>query len=159
MQYKRMVEGAMRGVVRESLERVAAEGLPGQHHFYITFRTGFPGVRLSEALKARFPEDMTIVLQHQFWGLAVLRESFEVTLSFSGVQERLIIPFAAITGFVDPSVKFGLQFKPDHDAAEKTGVLPASKPPAATQPPAAVPDAPHHEGPAEVVALDAFRKK
>jgi hypothetical protein len=150
-QYDKMVERAMRTVVREALTRVATNGLPGQHHFYISFRTNFPGVRISDALHARFPEDMTIVLQHQFWGLAVHRESFEVTLSFSGVQEKLEIPFAAITGFVDPSVKFGLQFKPDPEAAERAGVLPA---------PAAKPAAaPAPEGQAEIVALDAFRKK
>ena len=148
-QYDKMVERAMRTVVREALTKVATSGLPGQHHFYISFRTGFPGVRISEALQQRFPEDMTIVLQHQFCSLAVHRESFEVSLSFSGVQEKLVIPYAAITGFVDPSVKFGLQFKPDMEAAEKLGVLaaPATKP------------APPHEGPAEIVALDAFRKK
>jgi len=149
-QYDKMVERAMRTVVREALTKVATDGLLGQHHFYISFRTTFPGVHISEALQARFPEDMTIVLQHQFWGLAVHRESFEVSLSFSGVQEKLVIPYAAITGFVDPSVKFGLQFKPDMDAAEKTGVLAAPSP---------KPAAPPHEGPAEIVALDAFRKK
>jgi len=148
-QYDKMVERAMRTVVREALTKAATNGLPGQHHFYISFRTGFPGVRISEALQQRCPEDMTIVLQHQFWGLAVHRESFEVSLSFSGVQEKLVIPYAAITGFVDPSVKFGLQFKPDMEAAEKMGVLAAPSPKPA-QP---------HEGPAEIVALDAFRKK
>jgi hypothetical protein len=162
-QYDKMVESAMRTVVRDALAKAATDGLPGQHHFYISFRTGFPGVHLSDALRARFPEDMTIVLQHQYWGLTVQPASFEVTLSFSGVQERLVIPFAAITGFVDPSVKFGLQFKPDPDAAETPGVRPASapKPAAATQqkPPPAAPAHPPHEGPGEVVALDAFRKK
>jgi hypothetical protein len=149
LQYDRMVEKAMRTVVRDALTRVAADGLPGQHHFYISFRTEFPGVHISDALKSRFPEDMTIVLQHQFWGLAVHRESFDVTLSFSGVQEKLVIPFAAITGFVDPSVKFGLQFRPDAEAAVKEN--PAAK---ALGKPVAAP-----EGPAQIVALDAFRKK
>jgi len=160
-QYDKMMERAMRTVVREALTKAATDGLPGPHHFYISFRTSFPGVRLSDALHARFPEDMTIVLQHQFWGLAVQRESFEVTLSFSGVQERLVIPFAAITGFVDPSVKFGLQFKPDLESAEKPGVLPvpAARPPVTQPAPSATPAQPAHEGPAEVVALDAFRKK
>ena len=153
LQYNRMVERAMRGVVREALERVAEDGLPGQHHFYITFRTGFPGVGISPALKARFPEEMTIVLQHQFWGLSVGRDTFGVTLSFSGVQESLNVPFAAVTGFVDPSVKFGLQFEPDLEGAgEAAGSdrltirAPEPKPPAV-------------DGPAEIVALDAFRKK
>jgi hypothetical protein len=161
-QYDKMVESAMRTVVRDALTRAATDGLPGQHHFYISFRTDFPGVRLSDALKARFPEDMTIVLQHQFWGLSVQRDSFEVTLSFSGVQERLVIPFTAITGFVDPSVKFGLQFKPDAGETETVGALPAAstRPPLTqTALPPAAPAQPPHEGPAEVVALDAFRKK
>ena len=151
LQYDRMVEKAMRTVVRDALTRVATDGLPGQHHFYISFRTEFPGVRISDALKGRFPEDMTIVLQHQFWGLAVHKESFEVTLSFSGVQEKLAIPYAAITGFVDPSVKFGLQFRPDAEAATKDN--PATKALGKPVEPTA------HEGPAQIVALDAFRKK
>ena len=149
-QYNRMVERAMRSVVREALTRVAKDGLPGPHHFYISFRTGFPGVRISDALKSRFPDDMTIVLQHQFWGLAVHKDDFEVTLTFSGVQEKLTIPFAAITGFVDPSVKFGLQFQPDLEAAATREQRTApGKPTPPTLP----------EGPAEIVALDAFRKK
>jgi hypothetical protein len=154
-QYEKMVERAMRTVVRDALTKAATDGLPGQHHFYISFRTDYPGVRLSDALRGRFPEDMTIVLQHQFWGLAVHRESFEVTLSFSGVQEKLVIPFASITGFVDPSVKFGLQFKPDSEGADKMGIL---APPAAKPDGEAEPDDPPH-GEAEIVALDAFRKK
>jgi hypothetical protein len=154
-QYEKMVERAMRTVVWEALTKAATDGLPGQHHFYISFRTDFPGARVSDALRARFPEDMTIVLQHQYWGLVVHRDSFEVTLSFSGVQEKLVIPFASITGFVDPSVKFGLQFKPDPESVEKAGILA----PAAAKPNgAATPDGPPH-GEAEIVALDAFRKK
>jgi hypothetical protein len=154
-QYDRVVDRAMRTVVREALTKAATDGLPGQHHFYISFRTDFPGVHLSDALRARFPEDMTIVLQHQFWGLAVHRESFEVTLSFSGVQEKLAIPFASITGFVDPSVKFGLQFKPDLESAEKTGILP----PSAAKPNGSAGSDSTPPGEAEIVALDAFRKK
>ncbi len=157
LQYNRMVERAMRGVVREALERVAAEGLPGQHHFYITFRTDFPGVEVSPALKSRFPEEMTIVLQHQFWGLAVRPDGFNVALSFSGVQETLAVPFAAVTGFVDPSVKFGLQFEPDAEAAGRPAqgapaAIPESRPEPKPKPPAV-------DGPAEIVTLDAFRKK
>ncbi len=155
LQYNRMVERAMRGVVREALERVAAEGLPGQHHFYITFRTGFPGVEISPALKARFPEEMTIVLQHQFWGLSVGEGAFGVALSFSGVQESLAVPFAAITGFVDPSVKFGLQFEPDADEAARAAEQRSEARPA----PEPKPKPPSVDGPAEIVALDAFRKK
>jgi hypothetical protein len=155
-QYDRMVERAMRQVVREALMRVVKEGLPGQHHFYISFRTSFPGVRISDALRARFPEDMTIVLQHQFWDLAVRPDLFEVSLSFSGVSEKLFVPFAAITGFVDPSVKFGLQFRPDAETAAARGKPAAASPAVATLPKA---EKPAPEGPAEVVALDKFRKK
>jgi hypothetical protein len=154
-QYEKMVERAMRMVVHEALTKAATDGLPGQHHFYISFRTDFPGVGLSDALHARFPEDMTIVLQHQYWGLVVHRDSFEVTLSFSGVQEKLVVPLASITGFVDPSVKFGLQFKPDLEVAEKTGILTPSM---AKPNGAAASDGPP-QGEAEIVALDAFRKK
>jgi len=150
-QYDRMVERAMRGVVREALTKASTDGLPGQHHFYISFRTTFPGVHISDALRARFPEDMTIVLQHQYWDLSVFKESFEVTLSFSGVHERLVVPYIAITGFVDPSVKFGLQFRPDVEAAQAKSDAPS--PVQALGKPAAP------EGPGEVVALDAFRKK
>jgi hypothetical protein len=151
-QYDRMVERAMRGVVRDALTKAAKDGLPGQHHFYISFRTTFPGVHISDALHSRFPEDMTIVLQHQFWDLAVHRDSFQVTLSFSGVQEKLVIPYTAITGFVDPSVKFGLQFRPDAEAAEAKANAPSPMKALekASQP---------QEGPAQIVALDAFRKK
>jgi hypothetical protein len=146
----------MRTVVHEALTKAATDGLPGQHHFYISFRTDFPGVHLSDALHARFPEDMTIVLQHQYWGLTVHRDSFEVTLSFSGVQEKLVIPLASITGFVDPSVKFGRQFKPDLESAQSADVLaaPAAKPNGSAE----ADDSPPH-GEAEIVALDAFRKK
>ncbi len=142
----------MRSVVREALQRVATEGLPGQHHFYITFRTGFPGVEISPVLKTRFPEEMTIVLQHQFWGLSVGEDSFGVTLSFSGAQEALVVPFAAVTGFVDPSVKFGLQFEPDMAEAGHIAETTDGTRSEAPKPPAV-------DGPAEVVALDAFRKK
>ncbi len=110
MNYHAMMERALRGVIRESLGRAAADGLPGEHHFYITFDTTFPGVQISPQLVARFPQEMTIVLQHQYWGLEVRDDLFAVTLSFSDVQERLIVPFDAVTAFADPSVQFGLQF-------------------------------------------------
>ncbi len=110
--YEEMVQDGLRGVVRETLERVAEEGIIGLHHFYISFNTNFPGVQLSEALKERHPEEMTIVLQHQFWGLEVEDDGFYVTLSFNDTQERIYTPFAALLSFMDPSVKFGLQFTP-----------------------------------------------
>ena len=119
-QYDKMVEAALRGVVRDALARAARDGLRGGHHFYIGFRTGAPGVVLPPQILAKYPEDMTIVLQHQFWGLEVGAAAFSVTLSFNSRMERLTIPLAAITTFADPSVKFGLQFEaPAEVAAEQ----------------------------------------
>lgn len=110
--YEELVQDGLRGVVRETLVRVAEEGMIGLHHFYISFSTEYPGVQLGESLKERHPEEMTIVLQHQFWGLEVDDEGFFVTLSFNDTQERIYIPFNALLSFMDPSVKFGLQFSP-----------------------------------------------
>lgn len=122
LRYDVMVEAALRGVMRDALTHVIEHGLPGAHHFYLSFRTGHPGVQIDQSLKARFPEEMTIVLQHQFWDLAVEDDKFAVTLSFSNARQRLIVPFAAVTAFNDPSVNFGLQFQ---SLAERT----ANKPP------------------------------
>ncbi len=152
--YERMVEEALRGVVREALGLAAAHGLPGDHHFYVTFDTSHPGLRIPGHLKARHPDEMTIVLQHQFWGLEVADESFEVTLSFGGVSERLHIPFAAITGFADPSAKFGLQFQAV-DAAEAEAFEAAIGEESGDG--ARGDEAGEDTG--KVVALDAFRKK
>jgi hypothetical protein len=106
-------------MVRTVLEDIAKNGLPGEHHFYITFDTGSDGVRLSQRMRAQYPEEMTVVLQHQFWDLSVSEEAFEVGMSFGGIPERLEIPFAAIKAFVDPSVQFALQFQEiDPDAAQ-----------------------------------------
>lgn len=110
--YDLMVKEALRDVVRRTLTLTAREGLPGEHHFYITFQTKYPGLRLSTRMRERYPDEMTIVLQHQFWDLAVNDHNFEVGLSFSGVPERLLIPFEAITAFYDPSVQFFLKFEP-----------------------------------------------
>jgi hypothetical protein len=109
--YEALVQGAMRGIVRTLLARVAKSGLPGEHHFYIAFNTAAPGVSMSPRLKARYPEEMTVVLQHRFWDLAVTDERFEVKLTFDGVPERLVVPFAAVKVFFDPSVPYGLQFE------------------------------------------------
>lgn len=106
-----MVDEALRGVVRKSLRQVATHGLPGNHHFYITFKTRAEGVSLPAYLLERYSDEMTIVLQFQFWDLEVREDGFSVSLSFNDVRERLVVPFAAITGFADPSVKFGLQFQ------------------------------------------------
>jgi uncharacterized protein len=149
--YPKMVETALRGVMRAALARTAREGLPGDHHFYIGFHTRAPGVAIPNYLLDKYPDEMTIVLQHQFRGLDVGDRAFSVNLSFSSRSERLTIPFAAVTTFADPSVNFGLQFEvPETKPAEAAAALPA--------PPAA--DAPEPERPAaEIVTLDKFRKR
>jgi len=159
LRYDKLVENALRGVVREALISVAEKGLPGNHHFYITFRTGYPGVQIPGYLTAQYPQEMTIVLQYQFYGLEVQREGFAVTLSFGGVHERLSIPFAAISTFADPSVNFALQFQPAGAAEpeEAPAPVPAPAPRKAAEPAAEEP-APTPEG-GKVVTLDAFRKK
>ena len=108
--YPALLRRATLDVVRGLLERAAAEGLPGDHHFFVTFRTEHPAAKVPPALARQYPETMTVVLQHQFWELAVEREAFEVTLRFGGAYERLRVPFEAITAFLDPSVPFGLDF-------------------------------------------------
>ena len=111
LRYDLMVQDALKGVVRKILAEASRDGLPGEHHFYITFRTTAPGVRLSQRLREKHPDEMTVVLQHQFWDLNVSDHAFEVGLSFSGVPERLLVPFDSITTFFDPSVQFGLKFE------------------------------------------------
>lgn len=113
MKYDKMVENALRGVVRKALEHARDEGLPGDHHFYLTFRTTAPGVSIPYYLQDQYPEEMTIVLQHQFWDLTIEDDQFTVTLSFKNRPAELRIPYDAMTSFVDPSVKFGLQFTID----------------------------------------------
>jgi hypothetical protein len=183
IRYDILVQEALRGMVRDVLTEIGkTKALPGDHHFFITFDTTAEGVRLSDRLRAQYPEEMTIVLQHQFWDLKVGDHEFEVGLSFGGVPERLLVPFDAIKAFADPSVQFTLQFemlpeaanqddeaepeaeKPATEkrraprAAGKTSV-PASPAPAAVEPekPADPPAA--DKGGAEVVRLDRFRKK
>jgi hypothetical protein len=111
IRYDLLVQEALKGVVRKVLIDAGKDGLSGEHHFYISFRTDFPGVRVSNRLREKYPQEMTIVLQHQFWDLGVTDHTFEVGLSFSGVPERLLVPFDALTGFFDPSVQFGLKFE------------------------------------------------
>jgi len=154
IRYDLLTQQALRGVVRNVLTDVAKKGLPGDHHFYIAFDTRAEGVRMSERLRAQYPEEITIILQHQFWDLTVSENGFEVGLSFGGIPEKLSVPFAAINGFFDPSVQFGLQFEEigegqamqaasadNEDKAKKKSAppLPASPPPAAKpeKPPAA----------------------
>ncbi len=119
IRYDILAREALRGVVRTVLLDAAKKGLPGEHHFYISFDTHAEGVRLSPRMLAQYPEEMTVVLQHQFWDLVVTEDSFEVGVSFGGVPERLAVPFAAIKGFFDPSVQFGLQFEEMQEAINK----------------------------------------
>ena len=149
MNYNEMVESALRGVVRLTLDRIAENGLPGNHHLYISFHTEYPGVVLPGHLRERYPEEMTVVLQHQFWGLETNDQGFEVTLSFDDVHEYIFVPFAAMTAFADPSVQFGLQFKSGEEAR------PTADGESSRSPNPAVENA----GEGEIVALDSFRKK
>ena len=159
LQYSVMVEAALRAVVRQALTEVARNGLPGNHHFYITFRTAHPGVQVPEYLKARYPSEMTIVLQFQFYDLQVDDTAVSVTLTFNNTPERLVIPIRAITVFADPSVNFVLPFQSTETAAVEEAPAPATK--VAKPAPAPVIAKPDDEGDkgAQVVSLDKFRKK
>ena len=161
LNYEKMVERALRSVVVDALLQVAEFGLPGAHHLYITFATDAPEVEIPDRLHEKFPEEMTIVLQHQFWDLTVEEERFMVTLSFNDIQERLVVPFAAIKAFADPSVNFGLQLKFDGEVEVPSPVTLEDDDPAeeASEPPAeGMSEAPDADGD-NVVTLDAFRKK
>jgi hypothetical protein len=149
--YPKMVETALRGVVREALVRAAREGLPGDHHFYVTFRTRAPGAVVPKYLLAKYPEEMTIVLQHQFRGLEVADDAFSVSVSFQSRWERLTIPLTAVTTFADPSVNFGLQFEPPPAPPAEVAALPIQIAPSER----AEPEKPE----AEIVTLDKFRKR
>ncbi len=168
IRYDVLARDALRGVLRRVLTDAAEHGLPGEHHFFITFLSTADGVKLSPRLLAQYPEEMTVILQHQFWDLVVTEDRFEVGLSFGGIPERLVVPFNSIKSFFDPSVQFGLQFEPSDSLAE----LPAANVPALSlssalqaPTPAVVPfdeksdqSVKPTEG-AEVVRLDRFRKK
>lgn len=166
IRYDILAQEALRGVMRKVLAEVSRTGLPGNHHFFITFLTNAPGVRISSRLRERYPEQMTIVIQFQYWDLKVTDAGFEVGLSFSDTPEKLEVPFSAVRGFYDPSVNFELEFDVRTEAeapAEKP--VPVLKPVRAAKdepPPAAAADESQPEEPkhgAEVVSLDAFRKK
>jgi hypothetical protein len=182
IRYDLLTQEAMRGVVRRVLKDAAAKGLAGEHHFFISFSTRAAGVKISPRLRAQYAEEMTIVLQHQFWDLTVGEEFFDVGLSFNGIPERLTVPFAAIKGFFDPSVNFGLQFAQSPTATEPgvAAQVPPTRPEAASgvdkekvqadtprktlpapieaaAPAGDTPDKP--KGGGEVVRLDRFRKK
>jgi uncharacterized protein len=161
-QYETMIDRALRGVVREALERASREGLRGEHHFYIGFATEMPGVAIPDSLRARFPQDMTIVLQHQFWDLDVGADGFSVTLSFQRQPERLTIPFAAVRSFADPSVNFALEFALPERPEAAPALVPAPTPtvvPAPIAPPAKPAEKADEKTGAEVVTLDSFRKR
>ena len=173
IRYDVLARDALRGVLRQVLTDAAEHGLPGEHHFFITFVSTAAGVKLSPRLLAQYPEEMTVILQHQFWDLVVTEDRFEVGLSFGGIPERLVVPFSAIKSFFDPSVQFGLQFEPA-DAADAPDAAdhpsPAEAPAPANPSPAALPVAVAPTGEnqgepakpsdgAEVVRLDRFRKK
>ena len=159
IRYDVLARDALRGVLRRVLTDAAEHGLPGEHHFFITFLSTADGVKLSPRLLAQYPEEMTVILQHQFWDLVVTEDRFEVGLSFGGIPERLVVPFNSIKSFFDPSVQFGLQFEPSDAVAE---AVPAGKPAAEAIPAIAAraddEPAKPSEG-AEVVRLDRFRKK
>ena len=166
IRYDILAQDALRGVIRKVLSEVAATGrLPGEHHFFITFLTGAPGVRISQALKSKYPEQMTIVIQHQFWEMKVTESSFEIGLSFSDVPEKLFIPFNAIRGFYDPSVNFELEFDvplADSDElpeAEITAYPVTAEKTEKTEDAAAKPADGDEKKAGSVVSLDAFRKK
>jgi uncharacterized protein len=170
IRYDLLAQTALRGVMRTVLADAAKNGLPGDHHFKITFNTLAPGVRLSERMLAQYPQSMTIVLQHQFWDLAVDDDAFEVGLSFGGAPERIMVPFDAVTAFFDPAVQFGLQFETVESLAAAYDAGAAAKdeePRLPAQPksehkseslPAPEPET-NGGGGAEVVRLDRFRKK
>ncbi|GEO80949.1 SspB family protein [Pararhodospirillum oryzae] len=175
--YDQMVESALKGVVREALDVTARQGLPGAHHFYITFRTNYPGVQLAPRLKSQHPEAMTIVLQNQFWDLVVEPDHFEVSLSFGGRRERLVIPFRAVSTFADPHATFSLQFSvPGGPAASEVpengvgdddtlpegalltpGLVFTDEAPGDATPPLA--STPAEGSPGNIITLDRFRKK
>ena len=167
IRYDVLARDALRGVLRRVLSDAAEHGLPGDHHFFITFVSTAEGVKLSPRLLAQYPEEMTVILQHQFWDLVVTEDRFEVGLSFGGIPERLVIPFSAIKSFFDPSVQFGLQFETSDAApAEEGQAAPVASVPQVGAPTAKEtaketgkdePEKPT-EG-AEVVRLDRFRKK
>ena len=165
IRYDLLTQQALRGVVRNVLADTAKKGLPGDHHFYISFDTRADGVRLSDRLRAQYPDEMTIILQHQFWDLKVGDDEFEVGLSFGGIPEKLSVPYEAINGFFDPSVQFGLQFEEVVEGEERQAPANAQEPPAAKKkrppatPPAAAGQAEAAASPLRPVASAARREK
>jgi uncharacterized protein len=179
IRYDLLVQDALRSVVRKVLADAARNGLVGEHHFNIAFKTQAPGVVAPLAVKQRFPDEMSIILQHEFWDLVVTQDAFEVSLNFSRRPERLIVPFDSITGFTDPSVPFGFKLEPrvsetagrlqavDEDktaspspvAAKPTPIKPSAKPVSASKPAQSAEKPAEPAGETKVVSIDAFRKK
>jgi hypothetical protein len=167
IRYDLLVQDALRSVVRKVLADTARAGLIGDHHFKIAFKTQAPGVVVPSAVKSRFPDEMSIILQHEFWDLVVTQDAFEVNLNFSRKPERLIVPFDSITGFTDPSVPFGFKLEPRAPAAAEIQESAPAKTASAKPPsgPAPAKSGQRAEKPAEpageakVVSIDAFRKK
>lgn len=164
LRYDRMVESALRGVVRQAVGEVQQRGLPGDHHFYITFMTDYPGVKIPDYLRERYPGEMTIVLQYQFENLTIDEQNIGVTLSFNNVPERLIVPLAAVTIFADPSVNFALQFQPLGDMIEEheAQILSSLSDKDDHEPDPNAPKGKKGKSSAqsgEVISLDKFRKK
>ncbi len=170
--YPGLIDTAMRGVVREALVHVDKFGLPGEHHFFISFQTNFPGVSISPQLKSRYPEEITIVVQHQFWDLKITDKQFSIMLSFNNIPEKLVVPFDALTAFADPSIKFGLQFHGKQIAANgnatavdeavacpATGRTGNERPPMAAFEEEAPSEADEAANDEKVVSLEAFRKR
>lgn len=156
--YENLVQESLRNVIKETLIEVSKNGLPGKHHFYISFKTDYPGVDLPDYLRDEYPEDITIVLQYEFWDLEVNDKAFSVTLCFNDVHERLNIPFGAVVSFVDPSVKFGLQFTPaEYEAQAELVELDYQKKPSKNSiDPMLKSEA--GDG-SNIITLDAFRRK
>ncbi len=175
--YQALTDAALRSVVRDALRKIEKSGLIGSHHFYITFKTQFPGVAIPDFLREQYPEEMTIILQHQFWGLKVKDDEFEVTLTFKKLPATLAVPFTALTAFFDPAVQFGLQFRGEQGVGPRLPMTPAGIPSQLAPQKAAAEEPKEKKGhakvakdepddvektsatPGEVVSLDSFRKK
>jgi len=160
--YQALTDSALRGVVRDALRRIEKSGLIGAHHFYLTFKTHAEGVDIPQFLKDQYPDEMTIIIQHQYWALKVKEDYFEVTLTFKKLPAPLHIPFSALTAFFDPGVQFGLQFRAENEKPAATGpvMVPVTPPESdAEEPPEPAKAAEKPATPGEVVSLDSFRKK
>lgn len=158
--YQALTDAALRGVVRDALRRIEKSGLIGAHHFYLTFKTHAEGVEIPDFLKEQYPDEMTIIIQHQYWALKVKDDYFEVTLTFKKLPAPLHIPFNALTAFFDPGVQFGLQFRSETEPKPAPMMVPMpaeSEPQPAAEAPAPAPEKGAQAG--EVVSLDSFRKK